>query len=125
MYIKYLVISAPRNRSPLSPGISIGSPSFPMFVYCPRRCHDCHVTKRTPTAQYGLAKPLPTAQCPWSIISMDFMNLSTSEDDSGNKYDAQYVRRRYISSRPRRTPPLNKSHNSTMTKSIVSMVSQN
>ena len=56
-----------------------------------RRCHDCQVTKRTPTARYGLAKSLPIAQRPWSIISMDFMKLPTSQDDSGNKYDALYV----------------------------------
>ena len=60
-------------------------------IYRLRRCHDCQVTKRTPTARYGLAKPLPIAQRPWSIISMDFMNLPTSQDDSGNKYDALFI----------------------------------
>jgi hypothetical protein len=56
-----------------------------------RRCHDCQINKSTPTARRGLAKPLPIVQRPWSIISMDFMNLPTSQDDSGNKYDALYV----------------------------------
>jgi Integrase zinc binding domain len=56
-----------------------------------RKCHDCQVAKKTPTARRGLAKPLPTAQRPWSIISMDFMNLPTSQDDAGNKYDYLYV----------------------------------
>ena len=56
-----------------------------------QKCHDCQVAKRTPTGRYGLARPLPTAQRPWSIISMDFMNLPTSQDDAGNKYDSLFV----------------------------------
>jgi transposase InsO family protein len=60
-------------------------------IYRLRRCHDCQINKPTPTARQGLAKPLPIAQRPWSIISMDFMNLPTSQDDAGNKFDALYV----------------------------------
>jgi hypothetical protein len=36
-------------------------------------------------------KPLPISQRPGSIISMDLMNLPTSQDDSGNTYDVLYV----------------------------------
>ena len=56
-------------------------------IYRIRRCHDCQVNKSSPTARQGLAKPLPIAQRPWSIISMDFMNLPTSQDDAGNKFE--------------------------------------
>jgi len=60
-------------------------------IYRPRHCHDCQVTKKTPRGRYGLAEPLPIVQRPRSIISMDFMNLPTSQDDSGNKYDSLYI----------------------------------
>ena len=61
-------------------------------LYRIRRCHDCQVNKSTPRLQQrGLAKPLPVPERPWSIISMDFMKLPTSQDDSGNKFDNLFV----------------------------------
>ena len=61
-------------------------------IYRVKRCHDCQLNKSTPTARYGLAKPLPVPERPWSIISMDFMTgLPTSQDDSGTKFDSVYI----------------------------------
>ena len=88
MCMRHHVTSATRKLSPAGHHF-YGETIVSDAISCVKRCHDCQLNTSSYAALYGLTKPLPTPQRPWSIISIDFTTGSpTSQNNTGAKVDS-------------------------------------